>query len=61
MKVCPICKETYVTLDIYQFCVRDGTKLQDILKCECGNDIMPSFKFCSKCGKPVNQEVKWRS
>jgi len=58
MKVCPKCKESYLDLEIFQYCVKDGTKLQEIGKCECGADIMSTFKFCMRCGKPVNQVVK---
>lgn len=56
MKVCPICKRT-ASRDTANFCFNDGTKMEPVQVCECGNPLMPGIeKFCEKCGKRV--EVK---
>jgi hypothetical protein len=63
MKVCPKCATTYTDIDcleltVNQFCTTDGTKLIPNSRCECGKIAYPSERYCAKCGKPVNQEVK---
>ena len=57
MKVCPKCNYCYIAHDD-NFCTRDGEELAASKFHECGRMIFPSEKFCAKCGKPVNQEVK---
>ena len=55
MKKCPTCNNT-IAFDA-EFCPFDGDKLTTLYKCEhCGMDLQPIFKYCFKCGKPV--EVK---
>ena len=57
MKICPKCQQVRCNFQgEVVFCSIDGTKLEDAPRCECGDEIMPHDKFCSKCGKPV--EVK---
>ncbi len=37
-----------------KFCLMDGTQLVrvEIPKCQCGETMMPSAKFCAQCGRP---------
>jgi uncharacterized OB-fold protein len=59
MKVCPKCKETYIDFcDDIQYCIKDGDKLVKRETHECGFENIPLAKFCAKCGKSINQEVK---
>lgn len=57
MKVCPRCKNTIV-FDA-DYCPFDGDKLIELHKCPyCGTELQSTFRYCFKCGKPVNQEGK---
>ena len=53
--VCPKCQaenRTGVT-----FCVACGNRLveDDMVVCECGNKVNKTAKFCTACGKPMEQ------
>lgn len=54
MKICPKCKSTlHSERDI--FCYVDGEKLiENPYKCNCGEELLSSNKFCPHCGKKVN-------
>jgi hypothetical protein len=56
-KICPKCGQTWF-LNAMNFCTYDGEKLLEAKICECGEEILSSWQFCDKCGKPVNQEGK---
>jgi len=59
MKICPICKETYVDFGFNNYCTLDGTKLNEFSdKCECGRTMYPADKFCPNCGKQARPQIK---
>ena len=57
MKICPVCKETYIDFDKTIFCVKDGARLKDFPRCQCGNEYGKNDKYCEFCGKEIGQEV----
>lgn len=50
MKYCPKCK-FHPSYSKAVFCVLDGEKLVDLLRCDCGEELSDVEKFCPICGK----------
>lgn len=50
MKTCELCHEDRI--DGADYCYKDGSKLQEPKKCDCGTTLWEHHKYCEKCGKP---------
>ena len=55
-RFCPVCAKKYSTSaidfsDTFNYCSTCGTQTKAVPQCECKTEILPSMKFCRKCGK----------
>jgi len=44
-------KECHMQAQSGRFCTLCGTKLAELINCECGGVVYPDEKYCRYCGK----------
>jgi len=53
MKTCIKCYNATMSIDTEKFCSKDGARLVENPRCECGAQLMQRDRFCAGCGKAV--------